>query len=245
MIAPDLQAALRRVARTDVLLVAADYDGTLAPIVNDPSRAFPHMPALDAMVELSGFPSVHSAIVSGRSRAELRRLADDPAGVVLVGTHGAEMPGQELAPSRDVADLTAALQELTLQFPGAVLEAKPAGAAFHYRHVADAERAAREARQAAAAHGARLIEGKQVVEALLANTDKGDAVARLAAEWSCDATVFFGDDATDEHVFAVLGPGDVTVKVGPEPSLASYRITDPSEVAAALAVLIAERAAVS
>ena len=92
MITPDLLAALRRAARAEALLVAADYDGTLAPIVNDPSAAFPHLPALDAIVDLSKLDSVRSLIISGRSRAELARLTGDPAGVVLVGTHGAEMP---------------------------------------------------------------------------------------------------------------------------------------------------------
>ncbi len=38
---PDLRAALMRVARVPQLLVACDYDGTLAPIVADPTRATP------------------------------------------------------------------------------------------------------------------------------------------------------------------------------------------------------------
>ena len=36
---PDLLTALRAIARTPNLLVATDYDGTLAPIVEDPSSA--------------------------------------------------------------------------------------------------------------------------------------------------------------------------------------------------------------
>ena len=38
---PDLRAAVLRVARVPHLLVACDYDGTLAPIVADPTKATP------------------------------------------------------------------------------------------------------------------------------------------------------------------------------------------------------------
>jgi trehalose 6-phosphate phosphatase len=39
--------------------------------------------------------------------------------------------------------------------------------------------------------------------------------------------VFIGDDDTDEHGFALVRkPGGHTIKVGPEPSAAQYRIPD-------------------
>ena len=36
----DVRAAVGRIARVPQLLVACDYDGTLAPLVDDPTRVF-------------------------------------------------------------------------------------------------------------------------------------------------------------------------------------------------------------
>ena len=45
------------------------------------------------------------------------------------------------------------------------------------------------------------------------------------------STVFVGDDVTDEEAFAVLGATDVTIKVGPADTIASYRLHDTDAVA--------------
>jgi len=65
---------------------------------------------------------------------------------------------------------------------------------------------------------------------VLVDGDKGAAIAGLRLGWGADAVVFFGDDTTDEDVFATLGEGDVGVKVGDGPTLAGYRVSDPAEV---------------
>ena len=41
-----------------------------------------------------------------------------------------------------------------------------------------------------------------------------------------DVTVFAGDDDTDEHAIAVLGPRDIGIKVGAKPSIATVRLDD-------------------
>jgi trehalose 6-phosphate phosphatase len=56
-----------------------------------------------------------------------------------------------------------------------------------------------------------------------------------------DCVIFFGDDTTDEDVFAVLAGHDVGVKVGDGPSLARYRVDTPSDVADALMAIFALR----
>lgn len=58
---------------------------------------------------------------------------------------------------------------------------------------------------------------------------------------TADDVVFFGDDVTDEDVFAVLRAGDIGVRVGPEYSLAQYRVGGPDGVAEALQLLLSER----
>ena len=60
----------------------------------------------------------------------------------------------------------------------------------------------------------QVIPGKEVVE-LCSAADKGGAFADLALESRSNATLYIGDDATDERAFAALHPssGDLTIKV--------------------------------
>ena len=86
----NLQDKLESIARVPMLLVATDYDGTLAPIVDDPSKAHPLSEAMTALRNLAELPSTHVAVISGRALRDLRQLASFPAAVHLVGSHGSE-----------------------------------------------------------------------------------------------------------------------------------------------------------
>jgi trehalose 6-phosphate phosphatase len=59
----------------------------------------------------------------------------------------------------------------------------------------------------------------------------------LTSQIGADAVLYFGDDVTDEHAFEVMGPRDVSVKVGPGKSAARYRLGSPEQVAEALGTL--------
>lgn len=238
-----LETALRDAARRATLLVASDYDGVLSPIVDDPSAAVSHAPAVAALAGLSECAGVHAVIISGRSRQVLEELAGAPASVTLVGNHGARAADQDSAAR--AASVAEAVTDLARSFDGAVVELKPLGAAFHYRHVEDPGEAADAAREIGGRFGARTIEGKMVVEIVVGHGDKGSAVAAMRERWSADVVVFFGDDVTDESVFVTLGPDDIGVKVGPGPTAAGYRVDDPVEVAGALEALLAELRSVS
>lgn len=233
-----LEVALRSAAGRSTVLVASDYDGVLSPIVDDPSAAVSYAPAVKAMAGIAACTGVHAVIISGRSREVLQRLAGAPSSVTLVGNHGATaVDGATAATAKAVA---AALTHLAHSCDGAVVEPKPLGAAFHYRHVDAPEEAASAARAIGEGHGAQIIEGKMVVEVVVGHGDKGSAIDRMREQWSADAVVFFGDDVTDESVFVTLGPDDIGVKVGPGATAARYRVADPVEVAAALEVLLGE-----
>ena len=71
--------ALDAAAATDHLLVASDFDGTLAPIVNNPAdaRALPR--AAEAIVALAELPGTSVVLVSGRALATLRELSAMPS----------------------------------------------------------------------------------------------------------------------------------------------------------------------
>lgn len=236
MIDAALEGALRDAAGHAPLLVASDYDGVLSPIVDDPSAAAPHAPAVAALAGIAECSGVNAVIISGRSRAVLEELAGAPASVTLVGNHGAQAADRETT-SMAVA-VAEAVTDLARSFDGAVVEPKPLGAAFHYRHVSAPDDAAAAAREIGNRFGARIIEGKMVVEIVVGHGDKGSAIAAMRERWEADSVVFFGDDVTDESVFVTLGPDDVGVKVGPGPTAARYRVGDPAEVADALGLLL-------
>jgi trehalose-phosphatase len=85
-----VRRALAGVARTPRLLVACDYDGTLAPIVADPQRATPVPESVTALRSLAGLPATTTAVISGRALRDLAVLSRLPAEVHLIGSHGSE-----------------------------------------------------------------------------------------------------------------------------------------------------------
>ena len=73
--------------------------------------------------------------------------------------------------------------------------------------------------------------------------NKGRALIELARTTSSDATLYLGDDVTDELAFAALdrAAGDLTVKVGNGETVAAHRIHDPGSVVALLELFVALR----
>lgn len=246
-----LEAALRELAGRAVagpVLVGLDFDGVLAPLVDDPaaSRALPEASA--ALVRLAGLgPRVAVALVSGRALADLAALADAPAGTRLVGGHGAERGVQRadhldripLHLPDDAADrlarLTADATALVAGTSGR-LETKPASVVVHTRTATpdDAARLTAAAADLGTAAGADVLRGKDVVELAVLDVDKGAALADLRAEVGAAGLLYVGDDVTDERAFATLGADDVTVKVGEGATRARFRVAGPPDVAVLL-----------
>jgi trehalose-6-phosphatase len=90
-----LAGALAALAVPDgaAVLVGLDFDGTLAPLVDDPTASAMTPAARAAVERLAALPDdarVRLALVSGRDLADLAARAAPPAGTYLVGSHGAE-----------------------------------------------------------------------------------------------------------------------------------------------------------
>ena len=237
---PGLRLALRDLTGRHPVLLALDFDGVLAPIVPVPSDARP-LPGVDrALAALAGLPGVRVALVSGRALADLRRVADPPDGVLMVGSHGGEISTDGAEPlgeeqARLLDRLTEDLVEISAAHPGTSVERKPAGAVLHTRRAepGQADRAGRAAlRGPARLPGVHATPGKQVVELSVLDVGKGVALRRLRELTGAESVLFAGDDTTDEAAFAVLDDdaGDVTIKVGPGPTVARHRLADPSQV---------------
>ncbi len=250
---PDaLEAAVTGIATTERLLVALDFDGTLAPLVDRPEDARATKRARAAIERLAATDDTRVAIVSGRALASLRGVADPPTGTLLSGSHGVELQLDGGVVTIDLRDaelealerLTRILDEVASGADGAWVEHKPAGRALHTRKVAsqaatELQRVARE-RVERAVPDLSVRAGKGVLEFAVRSTDKGEALTRLRQHAGSSAVIYVGDDVTDEDAFAALESDDVGVKVGQGKSVASYRLRSPEDVA-----LLLERLAVA
>ncbi|MGH3860809.1 trehalose-phosphatase [Actinokineospora sp.] len=245
----DLRRAIVQIARTPRLLVACDYDGTLAPIVEDPEKARPHTESVGALRSLAGLHETTTAVISGRALRDLATLSRLPSEVHLVGSHGSEFDvGFVHALDADARALHTRVEaELELLVDGAAgvqLEVKPASIAVHVRRAEPevAERILAVVRSGPCTwDGVQVTEGKAVVELAVIHTDKGHALDVLRHQVGATAAIFVGDDVTDEKAFARLSGPDVGIKVGDGESLAVYRINDPIDVATVLAMVLEER----
>src|SRR5919199_1428174 len=135
---PRLRAAVAKIARVPWLLVACDYDGTLAPIVPDPTKAVPLPEAVAAIRALAALPQTTVAVISGRALRDLAALSRLPSEVYLVGSHGSEFDvGFVNALPPDLQQLRGELVEtlsgLVRRRAGIRLEVKPASVAVHLR----------------------------------------------------------------------------------------------------------------
>ncbi|MBJ8345916.1 trehalose-phosphatase [Antrihabitans sp. YC2-6] len=245
----ELRRALATIARTPRLLVASDYDGTVAPIVSDPTKAFPHPESVRALRALSGLSGTTAAVISGRALRDLAALSRLPVEVQLVGSHGSEFDvGFVHAIDNDAKqlldELVVELEHIAASHAGATVEHKPASVALHVRNAepAIARQALKKVRQGAASWvGVQVTEGKAVIELAVIVTDKGEALDILRHQESASAAVFIGDDVTDEKAFKRLHGPDIGIKVGGGESLAQYCVDSTEDVSTALAFLLDER----
>jgi trehalose 6-phosphate phosphatase len=251
-LSPALLEAVRRVAATDHLLIAMDFDGTMAPLVDHAadSRSLPRSAA--AFTALTELPRTSTALISGRALDSLRATAFPPEKTLLIGSHGAEAwmgPGStplvlDETQREELADIRRVLEEIVDQAPGTLLEDKPAGVVLHTRLASDdvAEDAVSAARAVLQDRpGVFLKNGNRVLETSVVHSSKGEAVDFLRQATGSSAVVFAGDDVTDEDALGRLLPGDVGVKVGLDFTQAEFRVEAPVHVAELLEALLRER----
>lgn len=230
------------------ILVAFDYDGTLAPITTNPARAPMRQRTRRLLAELCRlYPC---AVISGRARDDVaQKLSGIGSSLVVAGNHGAELPG--LGPFADahVAQWREYLTEALRGAPGVILEDKRLSLSVHYRAAPDKAAARRAVLHAASAlESVRVVGGKQVVNLIPKGAHhKGFALDELRRAASCDAALYVGDDETDEDVFAMRRASAIlTVRVGAKKaSGAEYYVKTQSEMDAFIAALIALRASVT
>jgi trehalose 6-phosphate phosphatase len=230
---------LERLGGADALL-AFDFDGTLAPIVDDPASAQMRPPTRHLLAEVARlYPC---AVISGRPEEDVLLRLGGVTVWYVIGARALRPPAELERLSRQVGEWRAELAELTQSLSGVTLEDKGVSLAVHYRHAADREQVCAVIRDAASLlQGARAVAGKEVVNILPdGESGKRSAVHRLRAQLGCAATLYVGDDRTDEDVFTLKGVTGVRVGSDDE-SAAQYYVRDQADVDELLERLVALR----
>jgi trehalose 6-phosphate phosphatase len=230
------------------LLLCLDFDGTLAPIVEDPDEAAPTRAVSEALETVTTEPAVTTAIVSGRGLADVRHRVDGPG--LYAGNHGLELARGGAVAVHPVARKRAArvdavcdaLEVALGPVPNARIENKRLTATVHFRSVPSGARpqVERLTHDVVDRFGGDVLEispGKQILEI---GPDipwgKGNAVELIMADHSDEAVpVYIGDDVTDESAFRAVEPAGIGVRVGgDQPTAASGCVGSPAEVASLL-----------
>jgi trehalose 6-phosphate phosphatase len=198
-------------------LVALDFDGTLAPIVADPTQARAHPEAVDALAALSRHVG-HLAIVTGRPAAtavDYAGLRGVPGlhGLVVLGHYGLERwdaATDEVTappPPAGVAEARRRLPDLLreLDATDAYVEDKGASLGVHTRRLPDPEETFERLRGPlqliADELGLAVEPGRLVLELRPPGMDKGAALRALVEEQGIRTVVFAGDDLGDLAAF--------------------------------------------
>ncbi|MGH8988401.1 MAG: trehalose-phosphatase [Acidimicrobiales bacterium] len=208
MTLPAVAAPLRDRAAQAALFL--DYDGTLAPIVEDPGAARP-LPGVPELLVRLGNRLAVVAVVSGRPVAYLEEVLGRPAGVHLAGLYGMEEVGADGVRRRDAAaqrwsdTVAGAAGALRQQVPsGVVVEPKGLAVTVHWRRApGEAGRAAEAAAAVAARTGLVAQPGRMSTELRPpVDADKGSVVLNLGAGHAVVGC--FGDDVGDLPAFEAL-----------------------------------------
>jgi trehalose 6-phosphate phosphatase len=182
------------------LLLALDFDGTIAPIVSNPASAKIDDRMMKLLQEVNG-AHVSVALISGRDIEDLYQRTAGLA-VYRVGSHGSDcctpdghsLWGMEASPIVLDAALVTRLSGARLR-----VERKKQSVAVHFRDVYSSNRkeALDEFCLWASSHGLEIVNGRCVVEARVPSLDKVGAIRMLVRHTRATHVFYAGDDLTD------------------------------------------------
>lgn len=217
-------------------IFAFDYDGTLAPIVDDPERAAMRAETGHYFTAVSKRAAI--ALISGRAKHDVGRFISQASLVdFVIGNHGLEgFPGgtSSLDQAETACKLWTASLSSLLDVKGVRVENKTFSLAVHYRGAFDRRAAKAKILEAASllTPSPRIVMGKCVVNLITAGAPhKGVALLEAMLHSGCRSAVYFGDDDNDEDVFGLSDESILTVRIGKsDHSAALFYLKSQSEM---------------
>jgi len=188
-----------------------DFDGTLSPIVGDPTAARLVAGAHGPLARLADRLAV-VAIVTGRAPLDARRMTGVP-GLLVAGNHGLEWlepDAVEPTVAPETARVRGLLVDLLARVPpidGVFVEEKGLSAAVHYRNAAEPEAARQRLIDALGPmpDGLERRHGRMSIELRPTGLgDKGAATRQIIDRFRLRGVVVMGDDMTDLDMFAAV-----------------------------------------
>ncbi|GKU20121.1 unnamed protein product [Fusarium langsethiae] len=210
-----------------------DYDGTLTPIVREPSAAVPSQRLIHTLDLLAADPKNAVWIISGRDQEFLKQHLGNNTRLGFSAEHGSFMkhPGSDewenLAEKFDMgwqAEVMEVFQKYTDRVQGSFIERKRCALTWHYR-LADPEQGIHMSREChkelestvASKWDVEVMPGKANIEVRPTFINKGEIAKRLITMYHTPGTaddkdgnghlefaLCMGDDFTDEDMFRSL-----------------------------------------
>jgi len=263
----DKAALVRQYRQAKKRLFMFDYDGTLTPIVKEPSAAIPSDRVIRTLKALASDHRNALWIISGRDQEFLSKYLGHIPELGFSAEHGSFMrhPGskewENLAETFDMSwqkEVMACFQKYTEKTPGSFIERKRCALTWHYRP-SDPELGAYMARECqkelektvSKKWDVEVMTGKANLEVRPTFINKGEIAKRLIASYGHEVgeppefTLCLGDDFTDEDMFRALNGSNLppehffTVTVGPSSkmTLARFHLLEPADVISSIALL--------
>ncbi len=244
----------REYGRAATRLILLDYDGTLVPFESLPEKATPPKALLSLLSKFTDDERNSIYLVSGRDRNQLAEWFSPLPRLGLSAEHGLFLKRpveidwlalENPPPTEWLADLLPILEEYTRRTPGSFIETKTHSLAWHYRD-ADPEFGEWQAHEIALHidHSASKFPieplfGNRVLEIRPRGIHKGKILRYIAGDSGLPRFILaFGDDATDEDLFAALPAESWSCRVGSSETLARFyldRLEETIDVLAELA----------
>jgi trehalose 6-phosphate phosphatase len=244
ILTPGNLRTLAAFASSNVLL-AFDYDGTLAPIAPTPEGARMRPATRRWLTRVAQrYPCV---VISGRPLEDLEKRLDTIPVWYLFGNHGFEPHAGSDEHAARARGWAARLSERLPVEEGLVIEHKKYSVTVHYRRVRNKQRVLKAIVDAVRQlPDVRTVGGAEALNLLpIGGANKGVALQQARRMFACDTVIYVGDDQTDEDAFASGTPDRLlSIRVGSRGATrARYRLHTQRDIDLLLKHLLHFRAA--